>query len=206
MAQYFQIHPQTPQMRLIHRSVNIIRNGGVVIYPTDSSYALACRMGEKQSLDRVRRIRRLDDRHNFTLVCRNVAQISNFTKFGNEAFRLLKTLTPGPFTFILKATRDVPRRLQHPRRKSVGIRIPEHPVAQALLDILGEPLFSSTMILPGEDEAFSDPYEIREKMENEVDLIIDSGIVHYTPTTIIDLTGKNPEVIRRGKGKFPDMA
>lgn len=206
MAQYFQIHPQTPQMRLIHRSVNIIRNGGVVIYPTDSSYALACRMGEKQSLDRVRRIRRLDDRHNFTLVCRNVAQISNFTKFGNEAFRLLKTLTPGPFTFILKATRDVPRRLQHPRRKSVGIRIPEHPVAQALLDILGEPLFSSTMILPGEDEAFSDPYEIREKMENEVDLIIDSGIVHYTPTTIIDLTGKNPEVIRRGKGKFPDIA
>ena len=206
MAQYFQIHPQTPQMRLIHRSVNIIRNGGVVIYPTDSSYALACRMGEKQSLDRVRRIRRLDDRHNFTLVCRNVAQISNFTKIGNEAFRLLKTLTPGPFTFILKATRDVPRRLQHPRRKSVGIRIPEHPVAQALLDILGEPLFSSTMILPGEDEAFSDPYEIREKMENEVDLIIDSGIVHYAPTTILDLTGKNPEVIRRGKGKFPDMA
>ena len=206
MAQYFQIHPQTPQMRLIHRSVNIIRNGGVVIYPTDSSYALACQMGEKQSLDRVRRIRRLDDRHNFTLVCRDVAQISNFTKVGNEAFRLLKALTPGPFTFILKATRDVPRRLQHPRRKSVGIRIPEHPVAQALLDILGEPLFSSTMILQGEDEAFSDPYEIREKMENEVDLIIDSGIVHYTPTTILDLTGKNPEVIRRGKGKFPDMA
>ncbi len=206
MAQYFQIHPQTPQMRLIHRSVNIIRNGGVVIYPTDSSYALACQMGEKQSLDRVRRIRRLDDRHNFTLVCRDVAQISNFTKVGNEAFRLLKALTPGPFTFILKATRDVPRRLQHPRRKSVGVRIPDHPVAQALLDVLGEPLFSSTMILPGEDEAFSDPYEIREKMENEVDLIIDSGIVHYTPTTILDLTGKNPEVIRRGKGKFPDMA
>ena len=206
MAQYFQIHPQTPQMRLIHRSVNIIRNGGVVIYPTDSSYALACQMGEKQSLDRVRRIRRLDDRHNFTLVCRDVAQISNFTKVGNEAFRLLKALTPGPFTFILKATRDVPRRLQHPRRKSVGIRIPDHPVAQALLDVLGEPLFSSTMILPGEDEALSDPCEIREKIEHEVDLIIDSGIVHYAPTTILDLTGKNPEVIRRGKGKFPDMA
>jgi tRNA threonylcarbamoyl adenosine modification protein (Sua5/YciO/YrdC/YwlC family) len=206
MAQYFQIHPQMPQMRLIHRSVNIIRNGGVVIYPTDSSYALACQMGEKQSLDRVRRIRRLDDRHNFTLVCRDVAQISNFTKVGNEAFRLLKALTPGPFTFILKATRDVPRRLQHPRRKSVGIRIPDHPVAQALLDVLGEPLFSSTMILPGEDEAFSDPCEIREKIEHEVDLIIDSGIVHYAPTTILDLTGKNPEVIRRGKGKFPDMA
>ncbi len=206
MAQYFQIHPQTPQMRLIHRSVNIIRNGGVVIYPTDSSYALACQMGEKQSLDRVRRIRRLDDRHNFTLVCRDVAQISNFTKVGNEAFRLLKALTPGPFTFILKATRDVPRRLQHPRRKSVGIRIPDHPVAQALLDVLGEPLFSSTMILPDEDEAFSDPCEIREKIEHEVDLIIDSGIVHYAPTTILDLTGKNPEVIRRGKGKFPDMA
>jgi tRNA threonylcarbamoyl adenosine modification protein (Sua5/YciO/YrdC/YwlC family) len=206
MAQYFQIHRQTPQMRLIHRSVNIIRNGGVVIYPTDSSYALACRMGEKQSLDRIRRIRRLDDRHNFTLVCRDVAQISNFTKIGNEAFRFLKTLTPGPFTFILKATRDVPRRLQHPRRKSVGIRIPEHPVAQALLDILGEPLFSSTMILPGEDEAFSDPHEIREKMEHKVDLIIDSGIVHYAPTTILDFTGKNPEVIRSGKGKIPDMA
>ncbi len=206
MAQYFQIHPKTPQIRLIHRSVNIIRNGGVVIYPTDSSYALACRMGEKQSLDRVRRIRRLDDRHNFTLVCRDVAQISNFTKISNEAFRLLKALTPGPFTFILKATRDVPRWLQHSRRKSVGIRIPAHPVAQALLGVFGEPLFSSTMILPGEDEAFSDPYEIREKMEHEVDLIIDSGVVHYAPTTILNLTGKNPEVVRRGKGKFPDMA
>lgn len=200
MAQYFQIHPENPQLRLVHRAVDIIRNGGVVVYPTDSSYALGCQMGEKQALDTIRRIRRLDDRHNFTLVCKDVAQISNFAKIGNDAFRLVKSVTPGPFTFILKATREVPRRLQHPKRKSVGIRIPDHPVVQCLLDELGEPLFSSTLILPGDQEAFANPYDIRERMEHEVELIIDSGNVGYSPTTVVNLTGKNPEVIREGKG------
>lgn len=205
MAQYFQIHPENPQLRLIHRAVDIIRNGGVIVYPTDSSYAFGCQMGEKQALDNIRRIRRLDDRHNFTLVCKDVAQISNFAKIGNDAFRLVKSVTPGPFTFVIKATREVPRRLQHPKRKSVGIRIPDHPVVHCLLDELGEPLFSSTLILPGDQEAFTDPYEIRERMEHEVDLIIDSGIVSYSPTTVLNLTGKNPEVIREGKGDLSSI-
>jgi tRNA threonylcarbamoyl adenosine modification protein (Sua5/YciO/YrdC/YwlC family) len=200
MAQYFQIHPENPQLRLIRRAVDIIRNGGVIIYPTDSSYAFGCQMAEKQPLDRIRRIRRLDDRHNFTLVGRDLAQISNFASIDNDAYRMVKGLTPGPFTFIFKATREVPRRLQHPKRKSVGVRIPDHPVAQSLLDELGEPMFSSTLILPGELEAFTDPIDIRERLEHEVELIIDSGIVVYAPTTMVDLTGKNPEVIRYGKG------
>ncbi|MCI0668620.1 MAG: threonylcarbamoyl-AMP synthase [Methylococcaceae bacterium] len=200
MAQYFQIHPENPQPRLIRRAVDIIRNGGVIIYPTDSSYAFGCHMAEKQALDRIRRIRRLDDRHNFTLVGKDVAQISNFANISNDAFRLVKSVTPGPFTFIFKATREVPRRLQHPKRKSVGVRIPNHPVAQSLLDELGEPMFSSTLILPGDLEAFTDPVDIRERMEHEVELIIDSGTVAYTPTTMVDLSGKNPELIREGKG------
>ncbi|MGH8550221.1 MAG: L-threonylcarbamoyladenylate synthase [Methylococcales bacterium] len=200
MAQYFQIHPENPQPRLIRRAVDIIRNGGVIIYPTDSSYAFGCQLANKQGLDRIRCIRRLDDRHNFTLVSKDVAQISTFANISNDAFRLVKSVTPGAFTFIFKATREVPRRLQHPKRKSVGVRIPNHPVAQCLLDELGEPMFSSTLILPGDQEAFSDPVDIRERMEHEVELIIDSGIVAFTPTTMVDLTGKNPEVIREGKG------
>ena len=200
MAQYFQIHPENPQLRLIRRAVGIVRNGGVIIYPTDSSYAFGCQMAEKQALDRIRRIRRLDDRHNFTLVGRDLAQISNFANINNDAYRLVRSVTPGPFTFIFKATREVPRRLQHPKRKSVGVRIPDHPVVQCLLEELGEPMFSSTLILPDDQEAFTDPLDIRERMEHEVDLIIDSGIVLHTPTTMVDLTGKNPEVIREGKG------
>jgi tRNA threonylcarbamoyl adenosine modification protein (Sua5/YciO/YrdC/YwlC family) len=200
MAQYFQIHPENPQPRLIRRAVELIREGGVIIYPTDSSYAFGCQLADKQALDRIRRIRRLDDRHNFTLVGKDLAQISNFANISNDAFRLMKTVTPGAFTFIFKATREVPRRLQHPKRKSIGVRIPNHPVAQALLNELGEPMFSSTLILPGNEEAFSDPFDIRERMEHEVELIIDSGIVTYTPTTMVDLSGKNPEVIREGKG------
>ncbi len=203
MAQYFQIHPKNPQLRLIRRSVDIIRQGGVVIYPTDSSYALGCYAAEKKALDRIRRIRRLDDKHNFTLVCRDLAQISNFTKISNDSYRLIKSLTPGPFTFILKATREVPRRLQHPKRKTIGIRMPDNPIAQLILEELGEPLFSSTLILPGTAYSMSDPYEIRGIIEHEVDLIIDAGIVHFAPTTVIDLTDKIPEVIRQGEGFMP---
>ncbi len=200
MAQYFQIHPETPQLRLIRRSVDILRNGGVIVYPTDSSYALGCRLDDKQSLDRIRRMRQLDDKHNFTLVCKDLAQVSAFAKTGNDAYRLIKSLTPGPYTFILKATREVPRRLQHPKRRSVGIRIPEHPIVQLLVDELGEPLFSSTLILPGEKDAISDPYDIRQQLEQSVDLIIDGDVVSYAPTTIINLSDKTPEIIRQGKG------
>jgi len=200
MAQYFEIHPVNPQLRLIHRTVEIIRDGGVIVYPTDSSYALGCHLGDKRALDRIRRIRQLDDKHNFTLVCRDLAQISNFAKIGNDAYRLIKSLTPGPFTFILKATREVPRRLQHPKRKTIGIRVPDHPVAQMILQELNEPLFSTTLILPGEDVSLSEPYEIRDRIGHDVDLIIDAGEVHYDPTTVILMTEQPPQIIRQGKG------
>lgn len=200
MAQYFEIHPENPQQRLIHRAVEILKNGGVIGYPTDSSYALACHIGDKQALDKIRRIRQLNDKHNFTLVCKDLTQVSTFTKMGNDAFRLIKRLTPGPFTFILKATREVPRRLQHAKRKTVGIRIPDHSVAQMLLEDLAEPLFSSTLILPGDEEAMTDPYDIRKQLEHELDLVIDAGIVEYQPTTVIVFEGSGPEIIRHGKG------
>ncbi len=200
MAQYFEIHPVNPQLRLIRRTVEIIRDGGVIVYPTDSSYALGCQLGDKRALDRIRRIRHLDDKHNFTLVCRDLAQISNFSKIGNDAYRLIKSLTPGPFTFILKATREVPRRLQHPKRKTIGIRVPDHPVAQAILQELNEPLFSTTLILPEDDASLSDPYDIRSRIEHDVDLIIDAGVVGYDPTTVILMTEKSPQIIRQGKG------
>ncbi len=203
MAQFFQIHPENPQLRLIHRAVDIIRNGGVIVYPTDSSYAIACQIGDKQSLDKIRRIRQLDDKHNFTLVCKDLAQVSMFTKIGNDAFRLIKTLSPGPFTFILEATREVPRRLQHPKKKTVGIRIPDHPVAQLLVQELGEPLFSATLMLPGEEEAMTDPYEIRNKLEHELDLVIDAGIIESEQTTMIEFSGNSTEIIRQGKGLAP---
>ena len=179
MAQFFEIHPESPQLRLIHRAVEIIRKGGVIVYPTDSSYAIACHIGDKQALDKIRRIRQLDDKHNFTLVCKDLAQVSMFTKISNDAYRLIKALTPGAFTFILDATREVPRRLQHPKKKTIGIRVPGHPVAQLLVQELGEPLFSSTLMLPGEDEALTDPYEIKDKLDHELDLIIDAGIIEF---------------------------
>ncbi len=199
MAQYFQIHPQTPQERLVRRAVEVVRNGGLIVYPSDSAYALGCQIDSKEALERIRRIRQLGEEHRFALVCRDLSQVSSFARFGNEAFRLIKMLTPGPFTFILKATKEVPRRLQHPKLKTIGIRIPNSPIVQALVKELGEPLFSSTLIIPGEDEAMSDPYEIREKLEKQVDLIIDADVVPYEPTTIIGFTEDNPEIIRQGK-------
>ncbi len=200
MSQYFEIHPENPQLRLIHRAVEIIKQGGVVAYPTDSSYAMACHIGDKQAIDRIRRIRRLDDKHNFTLVCNDLTQVSNFTKMNNDAYRLVKALTPGAFTFILDATREVPRRLQHPKRKTVGIRIPDHPVAKLLVEELGEPILSTTLILPDQDEPFTDPYEIRQKLEHELDLVIDAGIIEYEPTTVIVCDKSGPEIVRQGKG------
>jgi tRNA threonylcarbamoyl adenosine modification protein (Sua5/YciO/YrdC/YwlC family) len=199
MAQYFQIHPQTPQERLIRRAVEVVRDGGLIVYPSDSAYALGCQIDNKEALERIRRIRQLGQEHRFALVCLDLSQISSFARIGNEAFRLIKLLTPGPFTFILKATKEVPRRLQHPKFKTIGIRIPHSPIAQALVKELGEPLFSSTLIMPGEREAMSDPYEIRELLEKAVDLIIDADVVAYEPTTIIGFTEDTPEIIRQGK-------
>lgn len=200
MAQYFEIHPENPQLRLIDRAVDIIRKGGVIVYPTDSSYAIACQLDDKQALDRVRHIRQLDDKHNFTLVCTDLTQVSNFTKIGNDAYRLIKALTPGAFTFILDATREVPRRLQHPKKKTIGIRIPDHPVTKLLVQELGEPLLSSTLILPGDSEALTDPYAIRNKLEHELDLVIDAGIIASEQTTMIECSGNGCEIVRQGKG------
>ncbi|RLA23343.1 MAG: threonylcarbamoyl-AMP synthase, partial [Gammaproteobacteria bacterium] len=201
MAQFFEIHPHNPQQRLIRRAVEIINKGGVVAFPTDSSYALCCHLGDKRALDRIRAIRRLDDKHNFTLICSDLTELSNFAKVGNDAFRLIKRLTPGAFTFVLKATKEVPKRLMHPKRKSVGLRIPDHPVAQALLRELGEPLFSTTLILPDDDESMVDPYEIRDRIEHEVDLIIDAGDIAYAPTTIISFVDNGEaEIVRQGIG------
>jgi tRNA threonylcarbamoyl adenosine modification protein (Sua5/YciO/YrdC/YwlC family) len=204
MAQYFQIHPSNPQKRLIHQAVDIISKGGVVTIPTDSSYAIACHLGDKRALDAIRRIRQLSDKHNFTLVCKDLTQVSNFTKMGNDAYRLIKSLTPGPFTFLLDATKEVPRRLQHPKKKTVGIRIPDNIVTQLIVEQLGEPLFSSTLILPDETDAETDPEMIRDKLEHELDLIIDFGIIESEETTVIDCCSNNKiEVIRQGIGLAP---
>lgn len=200
MAEYLEIHPKNPQPRLIQQVVEVLRRGGVIAYPTDTSYALGAQIGDKQAMDTIRRIRRLDDNHNFTLLCNDLSQVSTFTKMGNDAHRLIKKLTPGPFTFLLDATREVPRRLQHPKKKTIGVRIPEHRIAEALIEQLGEPILSSTLILPGEEDALADPYEIREKLDRELDLIIDGGVVEYQPTTVIACVDNVIEIIRQGIG------
>lgn len=203
MAQFFEIHPENPQSRLIYRAVDIIRKGGVIVYPTDTHYALACQIGDKQALDRIKRIRQLDDKHNFTLVCKDLAQISTFTKVSNDAHRIVKSLTPGPFTFIIGATKEVPRRMLHAKRKTIGIRIPDNAVALALVEELGEPLLSTTLILPNADEALTDPYDIRGQLEYELDLIIDAGIIESEPSTIISCADEQIEIVRQGKGTAP---
>ncbi len=206
MALFLEIHPVNPQTRLIHQAVEIIRQGGVVSYPTDSSYALACHIGDKHALDKIKRIRQLDDKHNFSLICKDLAQISSFAKVSNEAHRLIKSLTPGAFTFIIDATKDVPRRMLHAKRKTIGIRIPEDKVAQAIVAELGEPLLSTSLIFPGEEHALADPYDIRERLDHELDLVIDAGIVQCEPSTIISCAGGQVEIIRQGKGEAPMLA
>ena len=200
MSQLFQIHPKDPQSRLIKRTVEILRQGGLLVYPNDSSYAFGCGIDNKDGLETIRRLRRLNDDHNFTLICKDIAQVSTFAKMSNEAFRLIKSLTPGPFTFILEATRETPRRLQHAKKKTIGIRLPDDAITTAILDELDEPLFSSTLLLPDQEDPMSDPEEIRDRLQKEVELVIDSGVVPYEPTTIIDLTGANPEITRQGRG------
>ncbi|MGD2137341.1 MAG: L-threonylcarbamoyladenylate synthase [Gammaproteobacteria bacterium] len=200
MSQYFQIHPVNPQLRLIHQAVDIIRGHGLVVYPTDSSYALGCRVGDKQGMERIRRIRALDKHHNFTLVCRDLSEIATYAKVDNTAYRLMKSLTPGPYTFVLGATHEVPRRLQNPKRKTIGIRVPDHPIAMALLDALGEPLMSSTLILPGRGFPETDARDIRERLEHEVDLVIDGGHCGMEPTTVLEIAAGVPRVLRQGCG------
>ena len=201
MAQYFNIHPDNPQQRLIRQAADIVRKGGVIAYPTDSSYALACHLGDKKALEKIRQIRQTDDKHDFTLVCRDLTEIGVYAQVNNDTYRLLKSLTPGAFTFILKATKEVPRRLQNPKRKTIGIRVPDNVVAQALLSELAEPMLTSTLILPGEEEAIADGYEINDSLGHTLDLIIDSGTVIYQPTTIIAWDNDFPEIVRQGKGK-----
>jgi len=200
MSQFFQIHPDNPQARLIRQAVDMVREGAVIAYPTDSAYALGCHLGDKKALDRIRRIRQVGDRHNFTLVCRDLSELATYAKVDNAAYRLLNAHTPGPYTFILQASREVPRRLLHPKRRTIGLRVPDNRITQALLAELGEPLMSSTLILPGEDMPMTDPYEIREILEHEVDLVIDGGYCDIEPTTVVNMTGDHPEVTRVGKG------
>jgi len=200
MSQFFQIHAENPQARLVKQAVDIIREGGVAVYPTDSSYALGCQIGNKSAIDRIRHLRRLDDKHNFTLLCRDLSQLGEYAKVDTSAFRLLKAHTPGPYTFILDATREVPRMLLHPKRRTIGLRVPANPIAHALLTELGEPLMSVSLIMPGDEQPLSDPEEIRDRLDKLVDLIVDGGYGSLEASTVISLVGGEPEVLRVGCG------
>src|SRR5664279_4018410 len=200
MARYFDVHPDNPQARSIGQIVDLIRAGGLIAYPTDSCFALGCQLGNREGLARIRQIRHLDDRHHFTLVCRDFAQLGQFVQVNNAVFRLVKASTPGSYTFILPATPEVPRRLLHPKKHTVGVRIPRHAVVQALLTELGEPLVSSTLLLPDQEEPMTQGWEIKERLDHVVDAVIDSGDCGIEPTTVIDLSGQEPEILRRGAG------
>jgi tRNA threonylcarbamoyl adenosine modification protein (Sua5/YciO/YrdC/YwlC family) len=200
MAQYFVIHPTHPQPRLLQQAAQIVLGGGLVVYPTDSCYALGCRLGNKEAMERIRVIRQVDERHHFTLVCRDLSEIAHYARVDNAAYRLLKAATPGSYTFILLATREVPRRLQNPRRKTIGLRVPEHPVAQGLLSELGEPLLSSTLLLPQDELPLNDAREIRARLEHQVELVLDAGSCGLEMSTVVDLTTEVPQVLRFGKG------
>ena len=200
MTEFLQVHPHNPEARVIKKVVKVLLDGGVIVYPTDSTYALGCHIGDKAALDRIRRIRQLDSRHNFTLVCADLSSLSIYAKVHNSAYRILKAYTPGPYTFILKASPEVPKRLMHPKRKTIGIRVPDNAIAQSIIAALGEPIMSTSLILPDEEERLLDPYEMRLKIGKQVDLIIDGGACGLEPTTMIDLVEGVPEVLRVGKG------
>jgi tRNA threonylcarbamoyl adenosine modification protein (Sua5/YciO/YrdC/YwlC family) len=202
MAQYFELHRQNPQLRLIRRAAEIVRNGGVIAYPTDSCYALGCHIGDAAALERLRRIRGADRHHHFTLVCRDLSEIGRYARIETWQFRLLKAATPGPFTFLLPATRETPRRLQHPKRRTIGIRVPDHPVPKMLLTELGEPLMSSTLLLPGDELPLTDGDQIRDRLEHQLDAILDGGHCGIEPTTVVDLAVSPPVLVRAGKGKL----
>jgi tRNA threonylcarbamoyl adenosine modification protein (Sua5/YciO/YrdC/YwlC family) len=202
VAQFFSIHADTPHARLIKQAVAIVQKGGIIVYPTDSCYALGCHLGDKDAMTRIRTIRQVDERHHFTLVCRNLTEISTYAKVDNSQYRLLKATTPGSYTFILQATREIPRRMQHPKRNTIGLRIPDHPVVLALLEELGEPLLSSTLILPEDEYPLNDAEEIRERLEHQVELVMDAGSCGIGMTTVIDLTTDVPALVRQGKGSL----
>ncbi len=201
MSQFFQIHSENPQARLIHQAVEVLRKGGVIVYPTDSAYALGCHIGDKKALDRIRAIRQVSKNHNFTLMCRDLSEISTYAKLTNNSlYRTLNAHTPGAYTFILKATSEVPRRLMHPKRRTIGIRVPANPIAHMMLEEHREPIMSTTLIIPGDEMPLTDPYDIREILEHQVDLVIDGGYCGLEPTTVVDMTDDVPEVTRKGEG------
>lgn len=200
MAKYLDVHPLNPQPRAIQQAADLVRADGLIAYPTDSCFALGCRLGTKDALDRIREIRHLDERHHFTLMCRDFAQLGQLVTINNALFRTIKAATPGPYTFILPATREVPRRLMHPRKKTVGVRIPDHVVAQALLEQLGEPMVSSTLLLPGEPEPMTQGWEIKEALDHQIDAVIDSGECGTEPTTVVDFSSGEAEILRKGAG------
>ena len=200
MAKLIEVHPTDPQPRRVKAIAEIIREGGLIAYPTDSSYAFGCHIGDKRAIDRIHRIRRTSKKHNFTLVCRDLSEISTYARVDNWAYRLVKSMTPGPYTFVLPATREVPKRLQHPKRRTIGMRVPDHQFVRALLDELGEPIMSSTLMLPGDDMPLTDPVDIEERIGHEIDAIVDAGPTGIEPTSVIDLTSGVAEVIRVGRG------
>jgi tRNA threonylcarbamoyl adenosine modification protein (Sua5/YciO/YrdC/YwlC family) len=202
MTQYFTIHPENPQSRLIGQAVLILRQGGIIVYPTDSCYALGCMLDNKPALDRIARLRRLEPKHNMTLLCRDLSEIGVYAKVNNSAFRFIKRLTPGPYTFLLKATRDVPRRLQHPQKKTIGLRVPDNHIVLQILETLDAPMLSTSLVLPGNELPESDPEEIHRKLEEQVDLVIDGGAGGLEPTSVIDLCGPVPVIVRKGRGEL----
>jgi tRNA threonylcarbamoyl adenosine modification protein (Sua5/YciO/YrdC/YwlC family) len=206
VAKLIEIHPQDPQPRRVKAVVEIIRNGGLIAYPTDSSYAFGCHIGDKKAIDRIHRIRRTDKKHNFTLVCADLTEISVYARVDNWAYRLLKSLTPGPYTFVLPATREVPKRLQNPKRRTIGLRVPDHVLVHAMLEELGEPIMSSTLLLPGDDLPLTDPLDIEERIGHEIEAIIDSGPTGIEPTTVLDLSKDSVEILRVGKGDVSQFA
>lgn len=200
MGQFFHIHPDNPQLRLIKQAAQIIHAGGIVALPTDSCYALVCHLDDKNAVERLRQLRGIDDKHHLTLLCRDLSEIAQYAKVDNRQYRMLKAATPGPYTFILEATKEVPRRLSHPSRKTIGLRVPENPIAHALLEELGQPLLGTTLILPGESEPLTDPDEVRAQLEKRIELVIDGGACSLEPTTVIDLTDDEPVLLRQGRG------
>ncbi|HWU98112.1 MAG TPA: L-threonylcarbamoyladenylate synthase [Oxalicibacterium sp.] len=200
MSQFFQIHPDNPQPRLIVQAAQIVRSGGIVALPTDSCYALVCHLDDKDAVTRLRRIRNVDDKHHLTLLCRDLSEIAQYAKVDNQQYRMLKAATPGPYTFILEATKEVPRRLSHPSRKTIGLRVPENRIAHALLEELAQPLLGTTLILPGDEEPLTDPEEVRDRLTKLVDLVVDGGACSLQPTTVIDMTDAEPVLRRQGRG------
>jgi len=200
MAQFFSVHPDNPQRRLLREAVAILRRGGVIVYPTDSLYALGCHLGDKAAVERMRRVRDIDERHHLTMMCRDLAEIGSLARVDNQNYRLIKACTPGSYTFILQANRELPRRILHSNRKTIGVRIPDHPVVRGLLDEMQEPLLSTSLLLPGDAQPMNDAVEIRQRLEHAVDLVIDAGSCGVEPTSVIDLTGPAPVVLRRGRG------